>query len=42
MMLNVAEDNLFPHIQDTAEEEKLDSLYILGYFFTTKLENVIL
>ena len=35
-------ESISTHVQDTAEKEKLDSLYILGYFFTTKLENVIL
>ena len=34
MLLSVAEENIFPHIQDTAYNAKLDSPYLLGYFFT--------
>ena len=34
LLLSVAEENIFPHIQYTAYNDKLDSPDLLGHFFT--------
>ena len=35
-------ESISTHTRHSIKKKKLDSLYILGYLFTTKLENVIL